>query len=339
MVWKRLFRQNDPDNEPASTPPAEVEGQQAPDEAAPPPIPGARLPGSGSAGSGSHTPAGPPSLPPHMQRVVQERRRPAGSPASDPHQRLARLQQQRLAILFDVDQGEIAEDDENPWTHRIALLTEAMETVNADLAALAAAPPAPTWTVRATPITDLATRDGQPFTLALRIGGEAFAWEESLDWAERGHQVSLPELTRTQGRVEAIVPVDAPSGIREALTAHLAQSLDAFAEDLRERRLNGDPLPGAVTLADLAKPSPEAGGWLDWNGRSPVQAVRAAEELRLRRERDRLLSERGREAEERHRLVERLPIARRRLADVDADIAAAEAAIARETSSTSTRRR
>ncbi|HWK81487.1 MAG TPA: hypothetical protein VNP95_11990, partial [Thermomicrobiales bacterium] len=116
-------------------------------------------------------------------------------------------------------------------------------------------------------------------------------------------------------------------------------SLDAFAEDLRERRLNGDPLPGAVTLADLAKPSPEAGGWLDWNRRSPVQAVRAAEELRLRRERDRLLSERGREAEERHRLVERLPIARRRLADVDAEIAAAEAAIARETSSTSTRRR
>ncbi|MGN6485802.1 MAG: hypothetical protein ACTHMX_15535, partial [Thermomicrobiales bacterium] len=174
MVWKRLFRQNDPDNDKdhASTPVEEM--AEAPvNQADPPPIPGARMPGCGSAASGSHTPAGTPSLPPHMQRVVQERRRPAGSPASDPRQRLARLQQQRLAILFDVDQGELAEDDENPWTHRIALLTEAMETVNADLATLAAAPPAPTWPVPPTPITDLAASDGQPFTLALRIGGEA----------------------------------------------------------------------------------------------------------------------------------------------------------------------
>lgn len=329
MVWKRLFRQNDPDT-PRETP-APAEAEATPSEAAPPPppIPGAHLPGSGNtpATVGAHA-SGTPSLPPHMQRVVQERRRPGGQAAPDPRERLARLQQQRLAILFDVDQGELAEDDENPWTHRIALLTEAMETVTADLATLAAAPPAPSWPVPPVPIADLTASAGPPFALTLRIGDEPFAWEEALDWAERGHQVSLPELVRTQGRIAAIVPADAPANLRDALEAHLAQSLDAFAEDLRERRLNGEPLPEAVTLADLARPSPEAGGWLDWNGRSPVKAVRAAEELRLRRERDRLLSERGREAEERHRLVERLPIARRRLADVDAEIAATEAAIA-----------
>ncbi|MGC4105557.1 MAG: hypothetical protein QM753_04270 [Thermomicrobiales bacterium] len=325
MVWKRLFRQNDPDKQ--ADPPASPEPEDPSPEAAPPPIPGAHLPGITS-----------PALPPHMQRVVQERRKPAspGGGSSDPRQRLARLQQQRLAILFDVDQGELAESDENPWTHRIALLTEAMETVTTDLTTLAETPPAPSWPVPPTPIEKLvtATSEGQPFTLAFRIGDESFAWEESLDWAERGHQISLPELTRTRGRAEAVVPDDTPNPLRNALTAHLAQSLDAFAEDVRERRLHGDPLPDAPTLADLAKPSPEAGGWLDWNGRSPVKAVRAAEEQRLRRERDRLLSERGREVEERHRLIERLPIARRRLADVDAEIAATEATITRRSTPT-----
>lgn len=330
MVWKRLFRQNDPqESEPAS------QGQDEPTPvatpSAQPPIPGAHLRGSAADGASR-------SLPPHMQRVVQERKRPEGSSGGkDPRQRLARLQQQRLAILFDVDQGELADDDQNPWTHRIALLTEAMETVTADLAALAGAPSAPSWPVPAIPMTDIVASEQQPFTLALLIGGEAFAWEETLDWAERGHQISLPELNRTRGQVEPILPTDAPADIRSALNAHLAQSIDTFAEDLRERRLNGDALPESPTLADLAKPSPVYGGWLDWNGRSPVQAVRAAEELRLRRERDRLLSERGREAEERHRLVERLPIARRRLADVDAELAATEAAIAQGSSPTTTR--
>jgi len=326
MVWKKLFRQDDTANRPDT--PSQAEPGPPAEEPVPPPIPGARLPGSAAA-SGSRT------LPPHMQRAVQERKRTPGS--TDPQQRLARLRQQRLAILFDVDQGELAEEDENPWSHRIALLTEAMETVNADLASLAAAAPAPTWPVLPVPITGITATDGPPFALSMTIGNESFTWEESLDWAERGHQISLPELTRTQGRVEAIVPADAPDDIRPALTAHLAQSVDAFAADLREHRLNGDPLPARLTLTDLAKPSPRVGGWLDWAGRSAVQAVRAAEELRLRRERDRLLSERSREAEERHRLVERLPIARRRLADVDAEIAAAEASLAQESSRKSAR--
>ncbi|MGC4191004.1 MAG: hypothetical protein QM589_07555 [Thermomicrobiales bacterium] len=329
MVWKRLFRQHDTttttgeDAAPTPAGPGAASIDATPD--AQPPIPGAQL-----AGGGRTATSGSPALPPHMQRIVQERHRAPETPATDPRQRLARLQQQRLAILFDVDQGELAEAEENPWTHRIALLTEAMDTVTADLATLTASPPAPSWPVPPVPITDIVTSEGQSFTLALRIASEPFAWEESLDWAERGHQISLPELHRTQGRVDAIVPPDAPAGIRNALAAHLDQSLDAFAEAMREHRLNGEPLPEHATLADLAKPSPDIGGWLDWNDRSPVKAVRAAEDLRLRRERDRLLAERGREVEERHRLIERLPIARRRLADVDAEIAAAEAAIVRD---------
>ena len=345
MVWKRLFRQNDPqqaesDTQGEGAPPPDPVGTAPEHQAVQPPIPGAHLPGGGSGGGigGRAGASGSAPLPPHMQRVVQERRRPAGAPPTgDPRQRLARLQQQRMAILFDVDQGQLAEDDENPWTHRIALLTEAMETVTVDLATLAAAPPVPSWPVPPVPVADLAASDVQPFALSLRIGDEMFAWEEALDWAERGHQISLPELNRTQGRIAAIVPSSAPDALRDALGAHLSQSLDSFAEDLRERRLNGDELPADTTLTDLARPSPDVGGWLDWHGRSPVRAVRAAEELRLRRERDRLLSERGREAEERHRLVERLPIARRRLADVDAEIAATEAVIAGGSTPTSSR--
>src|SRR5690349_12507611 len=111
MVWKRLFRQ-----ETVKTPDSpSSEASDGPDtgvhHAAQPPIPGAHLPGV--------TPGSASSLPPHMQRVVQERRRSGTSAEGKPdlRQRLARLQQQRLAILFDVDQGELAEAEENPWTH------------------------------------------------------------------------------------------------------------------------------------------------------------------------------------------------------------------------------
>lgn len=324
MVWKRLFRQNtaeSPESAPAEEADAPGSGSQP---AAQPPIPGAHLAGV--------TPSSTQTLPPHMQRVVQERRKPATEAGgrSDLRQRLARLQQQRLAILFDVDQGELAEADENPWTHRIALLSEAMEAVTADLASLTKLPPDPSWSVPPVPVNDLVVQSGQPFAVSLRIGNEVFTWEETLDWAERGHQISLPELQRTQGRAEAVLPMETPVTLRDALAAHLSQSLDAFAEDVRERSLNDEPIPTDVTLANLAQPSPKFGGWLDASGRSPVKALRAAEEMTLRRERDRLLTERGREAEERHRLVERLPIARRRLADVDTEIAETEALIARE---------
>ncbi|MGB3307055.1 MAG: hypothetical protein WBA63_12775 [Thermomicrobiales bacterium] len=270
--------------------------------------PGARLPGV---------------MPPHMQRIMIERRRPDDREI-DPAQQLARLRQRRLAFLFDVEQGELAAEDDNPWTNRIALLTEAMETVKTDQQRLRTAEPAPYAPVPPTPIENVAVSEGQPFHVSFTIGPESFDYTEELDWAERGHQLALPELRRQQGNAATLVPPETPADLREALAAHLAHSVDVFAFDMRDRRVDLENLPSHPTLADLASPCPTCGGWADWKGRCAACAARAGEELRLRREEQRLLDERAREAEERHRLTERLPIARRRLADLDADIAKAE---------------
>ena len=95
-----------------------------------------------------------------------------------------------------------------------------------------------------------------------------------------------------------------------------------FASDLRDRTLDGEPVPAAATLADLARPCPQCGGWTDWRGTCQACASRAAAAASLKREERRLLDERAAEAEEQHRVAERLPLARRRLRDLDAQIAA-----------------
>ncbi|MGI8403728.1 MAG: hypothetical protein ACR2OE_02970 [Thermomicrobiales bacterium] len=259
-------------------------------------------------------------LPLHMQKIAGERRRPADTRVTHPALRLARMKKQRIALLFDVDQGELAASDDNPWTNRIALLTDAMETVHEDQQRLRTAPPAPYSAVPATPIKHLATSEHQPFEVTFTIGPEAFTYQEELDWAERGHQMALPELIRCTGSAGALVPDTTPSNLRNALQAHLFHSLDVFASDMRDRRLDQEPLPLHPTLADLAKPCPACGGWTDWKGRCANCAVRAADEMRLKREETHLLDERAREAEERHRLTERLPMVRRRLADLDAEM-------------------
>lgn len=259
-------------------------------------------------------------LPPHMQKIVGERRRPVEMRVTDPKQRLARMRQQRLAMTFDLDQGELAETDDNPWTNRISLLTDAMGTVHDDQLTLRSAPKSPYFPVPAIPIIDLNVSDTQPIEVAFKIAPEMFDYQEELDWAERGHQMALPELIRRDGSALPLVPVDTPMALRDALHSHLSHSLDVFASDMRDRRLDEEALPVAPTLADLAPPCAECGGWADWKGRCATCAMRAGEELRLRREEQRLLDERAREAEERHRLTERLPITRRRLADLDIEI-------------------
>ncbi|MGI8483805.1 MAG: hypothetical protein ACR2OU_06040 [Thermomicrobiales bacterium] len=263
-------------------------------------------------------------LPLHMQQIVAERRRPADVRMTDPALRLARMKKQRIASIFDVDQGELAAAEDNPWTNRIGLLTDAMDMVHEDQERMRTAPRSPYFAVPATPIEHLEASMQQPFEVTFTVGPEAFSYQEELDWAERGHQMALPELLRRAGSAGPLVPDDTPPDLRDALHAHLSHSLDVFASDMRDRRLDQEPLPIDPTLADFAKPCQTCGGWTDWKGRCADCAVRAAEEMRLRLEERRLLDERAREAEERHRLTERLPMARRRLADLEAEMDALE---------------
>jgi hypothetical protein len=105
------------------------------------------------------------------------------------------------------------------------------------------------------------------------------------------------------------------------LSRHLADSVFVFATDLRDRALAGEPLPTAPTLADLAQPCPDCGGWRDWHGRCSTCTQRAFERQQLHAEAERLRREQAKEEEERHKWAERLPFARRRLADIDAELA------------------
>ncbi|MBA2247818.1 MAG: hypothetical protein H0W23_06790 [Chloroflexia bacterium] len=293
MVWKRFWKRPDPEPDAGGEPQPEREP----------------------------APAAGRELPAHLARQVE--RRPAGTDG-DPNaarRQIAAMERQRLAMLYDIEQGELAVAGDNPWKDRIDLLSQAMETVTDDLKTLKQAPPGPFFPLPATPIVIDEVVTDPAASVRFTIGTETFAYVEERDWAERGHQMIRTELIRRAGEPAPLVPGGVPGDLREPLLRHLTDSLFVFASDLRDRTLDGEPLPDAATLADLGRPCPRCGGWTDWRGTCQVCASRAAEAAALKREERRLLDERASEAEEQHRLAERLPLARRRLRDLDARIA------------------
>ena len=254
-------------------------------------------------------------------------RRRLGPAAADPatQQRLVQLRKRRELIAFDVERAEAAHRPDNPWQERIELLNDAIATVEADLAALDALPPEPTFRLPETPITGIEAMAGEPASVRFAIGRERFVFEEETDWDERGGARVRGDLRQRAGDAATLVPSETPADRRDALARHLTDSVAVFATDLRDRALDGEPLPEHPTLADLARPCPECGGWRDWRGTCDTCAQRAFRRQQLEAERARLEQEQEQEAEERHKWAERLPIARRRLAEVDAEIARIEA--------------
>jgi hypothetical protein len=259
----------------------------------------------------------PPPRPPRPQT--------ASAPTGDEtRQRLAQLRKRRELVAFDLKRAEAATRPDNPWQERIDLLGESIAAVAADLAALDNLPPAPSFPVPETPITGIAASGGEPASVSFTIGRERFLFEEEPDWDQRGGPRVRGDLQSRTGDVAALVPDDTPSDGREALTRHLIDSVAVFATDLRDRALESEPLPVAPTLADLARPCPECGGWRDWRGTCEVCNQRAWRRQGLTAEMTRFETERTEAAEDRHKWAERLAIARRRLAEVDAEIAKVE---------------
>jgi hypothetical protein len=236
--------------------------------------------------------------------------------------RTAQLRRRRESILFDVEQAELANQPDNPWQQRAALLDEAIDAVQRDRDALAALPVRPGAPLPATPIALVQVSAETPATVAFSVGAEQFHFAEEIDWAEGGTQVVRPELVHRAGDPAALVPSSFPEDRRDEAIEHLAASLFVFATDLRDRALNGQELPAAPTLADLARPCDACGGWQDWHGTCAECERRTWQRRQLEAEAERLRNERSREEDERARLADRLPIARRRLAAVDAEIAA-----------------
>ena len=260
------------------------------------------------------------NLPPSFRSAAPPSRQ--GPDESERERRLAELRRRRQDALFDVERAELAFAAENPWQERIELLTDALATVDADRRALDDLPAAPSYPLPPTPIRDLVATADEPADVAFAIGDQAFRFREEIDWDQRGGPTVRGDLRPAAGSPAALLPLDTPPDLHEALVQHVTDSLLVFATDLRDRALNGQALPTSPTLADLARPCPVCGGWQDWRGRCAECARRDLRRQALRAEADRLDAERAEEAEERHRLAERLPIARRRLAQIDADLAA-----------------
>lgn len=263
-------------------------------------------------------------LPPHMQRIVDERSAPRISPDPGVEEQRDAYERRRISLQFDIDQGELASSPDNPWTHRIELLSEALVNVEEELRQAEQVVPGPYHPVPATPISGITVERNEGISLAFTIGDTAFAFEEVLDWAERGTQLARPELVQVDGDALTLVPANTPPSLVVPLGAHLRDSVMTFATDLRDRTLDEDPLPDDPSLADLARPCETCGGWTDWNGTCDTCSTRKARAQELFRERTHLLRERANEAEERHRLTERLPLARHRMRDLQDEYAAWE---------------
>jgi hypothetical protein len=245
-----------------------------------------------------------------------------GLPA-DPDQaaRLVSLRKRREALMHDVASAEEAGQEHNRWRTEIALIDQAMAETDRDLSEIGTAVAPPGSPLPATPIAQVTCETDPAIKVQFRIGVADFHYAEEIDWAERGHQIARSELIAEQGNIDAVIPQGFPESERAALRSHLERSLFAFASDVRDRALNGQDPPSG-TLADLAKPSPEFGGWLDWTGQSAIKMEQETERNRLREELDRLQAELARLIEDEAKTAERLPIARRRLLELDREIEA-----------------
>jgi hypothetical protein len=260
--------------------------------------------------------------PPAPEPAALGRRPPAADPAQQA--RLDQLWRRREMAAYDLGRAEQARQPDNPWRERMDLLDRSLATIEEDLRALDAIPPLPSFPIPETPITDIAVDREEPLEISFTIGPQRFRWEEEPDWDQRGGPVVRGDLQQRSGDAAALVPPEVPADRRDALATHLADSVGVFATDLRDRALEGEPLPERPTLADLARPCPECGGWRDWRGHCDACATRAWQRQNLSAEAARIAQERDEEEEDRVKWAERLPLARKRLADVDAEIAQLE---------------
>lgn len=263
----------------------------------------------------------PPPPQPDASGIVR-RQRPAADPAMQ--QRLDTLRRRREMAAYDLERAESARQPENAWRERIALLDHSLATIETDLQALDAIPPLAPFALPETPLTGVAVSLEEPVSITFSIGPEHFRWEEEIDWDQRGGPVVRGQLRQRSGDVAAILPADVPPARREDLLRHLAESVNVLAVDLRDRALEGEALPSRITLADLARPCPVCGDWLDWRGHSSTCAQRAWQRQNLRQEAARLEKEREELEEDRYKWSERLTVARKRFADIEAEIAAVE---------------
>jgi hypothetical protein len=234
-------------------------------------------------------------------------------------QRRQRIERRVRDLGYDIALAESALAAENRWSTRVAEINQAIEQARRDLE-LAQEPevrqaiPLPPW-----PVTVDSVQPARPAAVRFQVGDVPFHYAEELDWAERGHQLAEPQLGRSRGDLASMIPPDVPADRRDELEAHLAHSLNAYAERLREDAATGKPAL-SLTLADLAAPCPVCGGWRDFLGRCLACQRREWQAQTIRDDVNRLLDERDSQLEEARRWRESLPVLRRQLADAEAEL-------------------
>ena len=276
---------------------------------------------------------GPPATAPAGRFNVRPRTDLVGGALPDDREAapmLSALRRRRDAVLFDVEEATLAGEGANPWLSRVATIEEAAQAVEADLAAVArpiatdSGPALPSTAVMVTAATDAPSP-----RVTIQVGATEVVYVEDLDWSERGHQVARTELYLESGDLQSLVPANVAQDRRSELVEVLGDSLFRVASEARDASAGDRPLRASRPLSELAVPDAEFGGWVDVTGSSPRRRAHALRVAELTAEMERLRSERDKELEEMARWRERLPVARRRLRDVDGQIAAA---LATETS-------
>jgi hypothetical protein len=233
---------------------------------------------------------------------------------------LTRLIKRESDLQYDLERAEESLADENQWTERIEQLNQAVEQAIADREAIepekrdAEHPQLEPIPIE---VTDL--REEEPARITLKISGVEISYTEEIDWAERGHQVTMPELRRVSGDVDDLMPPLQNDDIAQELREHLRHSLSTFANQALEHAADGRD-PPALTLADITRRCERCGGWLDQKNRCPKCAELDWKRQQIDTDLRRLRKERDDVIQDLERQRERLPIIRRQLDETRSDI-------------------
>ncbi|CAN5614700.1 hypothetical protein BH09CHL1_BH09CHL1_33530 [soil metagenome] len=236
--------------------------------------------------------------------------------------RVATLKRRRDGILFDVEQSELAQQPENPWRERIELLNQTIDDIRRERQGLDSLPKVERPIPTNQPVSIDRVTANDPATVSYSIAAEPFLFESEVDWAERGTTISRNELELRTGDASIFASPDWSESDRADFATRLNESLFIFASDLRNRAENGEAFPSELTLSDLISTCPVCGDWQLWGGLCPACAERDRQRKSLDSEISARLLEINAEEEERAKLADRLPIALRRLADVQAELKA-----------------
>lgn len=249
-----------------------------------------------------------------------------GPPAVYDPQRLNALRRRRDALIFDVEQSELATRPDNPWLARIALLGQTIRSVEADLQGVEPLPVPARPPFPATPVRIDTVRWEDPAIVSFLIANERIEFVSELDWAERGAYLSRNELIFQSGDLDRLLPGELSIEMVVETRERLEEGLFIFASDLRRRAEQDEPMPRNVTLDLIMQICPVCGDWRSWNGYCPTCTEVEQRRARFHKEINRLRIQAEGEAEERAKLADRLPVALRRLSETDQEIARIEAA-------------